>query len=69
MFIGCGNLANPQPNDSDDEVNNILASIEAIAAQSFVDHRFILAVIMQEVGISLKRRLPLVDYMNCEKRT
>jgi hypothetical protein len=36
------------PNTSEEEVQAIKDSIQAVAAQSGVDHRFILAVIMQE---------------------
>ncbi|KAI9741568.1 MAG: hypothetical protein M1818_004374 [Claussenomyces sp. TS43310] len=46
-------------NDSDDEIADIMSGIEAVAAASLVDHRFILAVIMQEsVGCV---RVPTTD--------
>lgn len=35
-------------NDSDEEIGDIFNAIEAVAAQTLVDHRFILAVILQE---------------------
>jgi len=35
-------------NDSHEEVGDIYNAIEAVAAQTLVDHRFILAIIMQE---------------------
>jgi isopentenyl diphosphate isomerase/L-lactate dehydrogenase-like FMN-dependent dehydrogenase len=39
-----------QANDSPSEIQAIRNAIEQIAAQTYVDHRFILAVIMQESG-------------------
>ena len=36
------------PNDSDEEISHIKSAIAAVARASKVDHRFILAVIMQE---------------------
>jgi len=47
MFESCENNG-WGANDSQDEVNDIKAAIEQVAAETFVDHRFILAVIMQE---------------------
>jgi hypothetical protein len=38
------------PNDSGPEIGEIWNAIEAQAAATFVDHRFILATIMQESG-------------------
>lgn len=48
MFSACGQYN--QPNDSGPEVGAIYDSIQSIATQTKVDHRFILAVIMQESG-------------------
>ena len=39
-----------EANDSDDEINDIYNAIESVAATTEVDHRFILAVILQESG-------------------
>ena len=39
-----------QANDSDDEINNIRSAIESVAATTQLDHRFILAAMMQESG-------------------
>ncbi|KAL7949249.1 hypothetical protein V8C42DRAFT_208564 [Trichoderma barbatum] len=50
MFASCGNLATPQANDSGPEVGAIWDGIQSAAAATGVDHRFILAVIMQESG-------------------
>ena len=46
MFASCGN--DGLANDSGPEVGSIYNGIQQIAQQSGVDHRFILAVIMQE---------------------
>ncbi|KAL7781767.1 glycoside hydrolase [Trichoderma ceciliae] len=48
MFASCGNLPNPQVNDSGQEVGAIWDGIQMAAAATGVDHRFILAIIMQE---------------------
>lgn len=47
MFESCENNG-WGANDSQDEVNDIKTAIEQVAATTEVDHRFILAVIMQE---------------------
>lgn len=39
-----------QANNSDEEIQAIHDAIEQVAAQTYVDHRFILAVVMQESG-------------------
>ena len=36
------------PNDSDEEISNIRSAIESVALATQVDHRFVLAIIMQE---------------------
>jgi hypothetical protein len=46
MLVGCGQYG--VADDSSDEIDDIKTAIEAVAAETFVDHRFILAVIMQE---------------------
>ncbi|EHK21198.1 uncharacterized protein TRIVIDRAFT_153126 [Trichoderma virens Gv29-8] len=48
MFAACQNLPTPQANDSGPEVGAIWDGIQAAAAATGVDHRLILAVIMQE---------------------
>lgn len=50
MFASCGNLNPPQANDSGPEVGAIWDGIQSAAAATGVDHRFILAIIMQESG-------------------
>jgi len=47
MVQSCGNN-NEGANDSSDEIADIKSAIESVAAQTLVDHRFILAIIMQE---------------------
>lgn len=47
MQESCGNLGYGD-NDSDDEISAIADAIDQVATATFVDHRFILAVIMQE---------------------
>lgn len=47
MQSSCQNLGYGD-NDSDDEISAITDAIDAVATATFVDHRFILAVIMQE---------------------
>ncbi|EEA19834.1 hypothetical protein TMatcc_009975 [Talaromyces marneffei ATCC 18224] len=37
-----------QPNPTDEEITNLHEAIQQVARQTFVDHRFILAIIMQE---------------------
>ncbi|UKZ74851.1 hypothetical protein TrVFT333_002521 [Trichoderma virens FT-333] len=49
MFSSCENIAG-QANDSGPEVGAIWDGIQSAAAATGVDHRFILAVIMQESG-------------------
>jgi 2,3-bisphosphoglycerate-independent phosphoglycerate mutase len=39
-----------QPNDSGSEMGNIYNAIQQVAAEASLDHRFILAIIMQESG-------------------
>lgn len=46
MLIGCDQYG--VAGDSMDEIDDIKTAIDAIAAETYVDHRFILAVIMQE---------------------
>ncbi|RAO67263.1 uncharacterized protein BHQ10_003275 [Talaromyces amestolkiae] len=46
MLVGCAQYG--VTDDSTDEIDNIQTAIEAIAAETYVDHRFILAIIMQE---------------------
>ncbi|KAK0763278.1 hypothetical protein N5P37_004265 [Trichoderma harzianum] len=48
MFASCQNLPTPQANDSGPEVGAIWDGIQQAAAATGVDHRFILAIIMQE---------------------
>lgn len=38
---------------SDEEVNDIFAAIQSRASASLVDHRLILAVILQEVSVRI----------------
>lgn len=49
MFTGCGALG-LSPEDTDEQVGQIWNAIQQIAEASLVDHRFILATIMQEVS-------------------
>ncbi|KAH8692284.1 hypothetical protein BGW36DRAFT_438298 [Talaromyces proteolyticus] len=49
MQAHCGNLGWGD-NDSDAEIQAIQDAIDTVATATFVDHRFILAVIMQESG-------------------
>ncbi|KAL1965838.1 hypothetical protein VTN77DRAFT_5159 [Rasamsonia byssochlamydoides] len=46
MQISCTQFG--QENDSEAEIEAIRTAIEQVAAQTYVDHRFILAIIMQE---------------------
>lgn len=46
MLVGCAQYG--VTDDSTDEIDDIQTAIEAIAAETYVDHRFILAIIMQE---------------------
>ena len=48
MFSSCGQYG--QPNNSGPEIGAIYDSIQQIATETKIDHRFILAVIMQESG-------------------
>ncbi|KAK1249604.1 hypothetical protein MKX08_009607 [Trichoderma sp. CBMAI-0020] len=48
MFASCQNLETPQANDSGPEVGAIWDGIQMAAAATGVDHRMILAIIMQE---------------------
>ncbi|MCJ1424643.1 hypothetical protein MMC29_002531 [Sticta canariensis] len=48
MFSSCGQYN--QPDDSGPEIGAIYDSIQQIATETKIDHRFILAVIMQESG-------------------
>lgn len=50
MFQSCGWENPPQPNNSGPEVGAIWDGIQKAAAATGVDHRFILAVLMQESG-------------------
>ncbi|KAI9720843.1 MAG: hypothetical protein M1812_002682 [Candelaria pacifica] len=47
MKKGCGNN-NWGPEDTDAQINDIHDAIQTVAKDSLVDHRFILAVVMQE---------------------
>lgn len=47
MKVGCGNN-NFGPNDTDEQIGQIYDAIQAVAETSKVDHRFILATVMQE---------------------
>ncbi|KAI9766771.1 MAG: hypothetical protein M1835_007137, partial [Candelina submexicana] len=47
MKKGCGNNG-WGPEDTDSQINDIYDGIQTVAKDSLVDHRFILAVIMQE---------------------
>lgn len=58
MFSSCDQYRTAD--DSGAEVGAIYNAIEAVAAQTFVDHRFILAVIMQESGGCV--RAPVSNY-------
>lgn len=58
MFASCDQFN--QPNDSGPEVGAIYDSIQQIATETLVDHRFILAVIMQESGGCV--RVPTSNY-------
>ncbi|KAK0614899.1 exo-beta-1,3-glucanase, partial [Bombardia bombarda] len=48
MFSSCSQFG--QPNDSGPEIGAIWDSIQQVASETAVDHRFILAVILQESG-------------------
>lgn len=48
MFSSCTQFK--QPNDSGPEIGNIYNSIQQVAQETLLDHRFILAVILQESG-------------------
>ncbi|KAL7917408.1 hypothetical protein ACQKWADRAFT_324669 [Trichoderma austrokoningii] len=48
MFASCGNLATPEADDSGPEVGAIWDGIQMAASATGVDHRMILAIIMQE---------------------
>lgn len=48
MQNGCANLG-LSPNDSDEQIEEIRNAIQQVAEASLVDHRFILATILQEV--------------------
>jgi hypothetical protein len=58
MFSSCGGFG--VADDDGPEVSEIWNAIEAQAAATFVDHRFILAVIMQESGGCV--RAPTTNY-------
>ena len=58
MSGSCGQFG--QADDSDSEIDAIHDAIEQVAAQTFVDHRFILAVVMQESGGCV--RAPTTNY-------
>lgn len=40
----------PGGNDSEEEIQNIYDAIQQVAAETNVDHRFILATVIQESG-------------------
>ncbi len=46
MAQGCGNLG-ISPQDTGEQIGEIFNSIQTISQNSLVDHRFILAIIMQ----------------------
>jgi hypothetical protein len=48
------------PNDSDSELSDLRDAIQTIAEEAHLDHRFILAIIMQESGGCV--RVPTSDY-------
>jgi hypothetical protein len=48
MRQGCGNLG-LSPQDTDTQIQMIWNSIQIVSERSLVDHRLILAIIMQEV--------------------
>lgn len=58
MFQSCSQFG--QPDDSGPEVGAIWDAIESVAQATGVDHRFILAVIMQESGGCV--RVPTTNY-------
>ena len=58
MLSSCGQFS--QADDSATEVTAIQSAIEAVAQQTLVDHRFILAVVMQESGGCV--RAPTTNY-------
>lgn len=58
MFASCDQFG--QADDTGDEVGAIYDSIQQIASETLVDHRFILAVIMQESGGCV--RVPTSNY-------
>ncbi|KIY00042.1 uncharacterized protein Z520_04680 [Fonsecaea multimorphosa CBS 102226] len=49
MSRSCNHLYN-QPNNSDQEIQDIYDAIKQISQETRVDHRFILAAVMQETG-------------------
>lgn len=46
MLIGCEWMS--VPDDTDDEIQELQDAINQVAQETFVDHRFILAIVMQE---------------------
>lgn len=48
MYNACSNLGLDTPNDNLTQIQQIYAGIQQVAKESLVDHRFILAVVVQE---------------------
>ncbi|QKX59671.1 uncharacterized protein TRUGW13939_06811 [Talaromyces rugulosus] len=46
MLVGCEWMS--VPDDTDDEIQELQDAINQVAQETFVDHRFILAIVMQE---------------------
>jgi hypothetical protein len=68
MFSSCSQFG--VPNDSGPEVGAIWNAIQQVAAETGVDHRFILAVIMQGMGFSslCKSEQSSLTYQNRVRR-
>lgn len=54
MRSSCGSIKDHSgktvANDSEDEIGKIYDAIQQVAKETYVDHRFILAIILQESG-------------------
>ena len=51
LTASCSNVASTGPGDSGEQIGQIYNAIQQVAESSLVDHRFILAVILQEVSL------------------
>ena len=58
MFASCTQFG--VPNDNGPEVGDIFDAIQQVALETKLDHRFILAIIMQESGGCV--RVPTTNY-------